>query len=240
MPDVDRTPKPCHHPNTQHEHGTRACYVHDKCRCYPCGAANSDYAANLNRQRVYGRSNLVDAEPARLHVKKLQAGGMGWRQVAKRAEVSGSGVYALLHDKRGRGPTKRLRKETAERLLAVQLDLADHALVDATIYVRRLRALVALGYSQAKLARRLGITPSNFTPVMDGSRPALLVATSNAIRPLYAELSMTPPPETTHRERCSATRARNMAQARGWVPPLAWDDEQLDDPAAQPAGRAIA
>ena len=38
---VDRTPKPCHHKQTEHVHGTHACYVLDRCRCTDCSAANT-------------------------------------------------------------------------------------------------------------------------------------------------------------------------------------------------------
>ena len=228
---VDRTPKPCNHPRANHQHGTRACYVHDHCRCYPCGAANNNYAADLNRQTAYGRSNLVDAEPVRRHVRELGARGMGWKQVAQRAQMSSGAMSKLLWGKRRpdgtRTPTQRVQAETAQRILAVQLELADHALIDSTGTVRRIRALIAIGWTQAHLAARLGVTPQNFW-FASGARPQVTAVTARAVRALYDELSMTPAPDGP-----GASRARQYAAARRWVPPLAWDDDRIDDPAAR-------
>lgn len=241
---VDRTPQPCTHPRADHQHGTRACYVHDKCRCHPCRAANSTYASEHNRQKLYGRTNLVDAEPARQHVRQLLASGMGWKTVAKSAGVGTSVMTKLLYGKRradgSRVPTQRLRPETRHRLLEVKLELADHAHIASIGATRRIRALMALGWSQTKLAERLGVTPSNFTHLPAGSRPYILAATARAVIQLYDELSMTRPPEATHRDRIAASRSRGYAKARRWVPPLAWDDEDLDNPTAHPRMRATA
>jgi hypothetical protein len=233
---VDRTPKPCHHPRANHQHGTRACYVHDHCRCYPCGAANSNYAAELNRQTVYGRSNLVDAEPVREHIRQLMAGGMGRRTIADRAGLSESSVVTLLYGRRRpdgtrRPPSRRIRADVAQKLHDVRLELAEHALVDSTGTVRRIRALIALGWSQAKLADLLGITPQNFW-FPAAARPRVLSSTARAVRELYDDLSMKHPPEDTPAQRAAASRARSYAAARRWVPPLAWDDDKIDDPAA--------
>lgn len=234
---VDRTPQPCLHPRANHQHGTRACYVHDHCRCYPCGAANSNYAAALNRQIAYGRSNLVDAEPVREHIRALMAGGMGWKQVAKRSGVSTGALSRLLWGKKRedgtyRPPTRRVQAETAQSITAVHLELAEHALVDSTGSVRRIRALIAIGWSQAKLADRLGITPQNFW-LAAGTRPMILLRTARAVRRLYDELSMQLPPEDTPAARGAASRARAYAAARRWSPPLDWDEDKIDDPAAR-------
>ena len=46
-------------------------------------------------------------------------------------------------------------------------------------------------------------------------------------RDVYDRLSMTPGPSQVCRDR---------ARARGYLPPLAWDDDSIDDPRAVPAG----
>lgn len=239
---VDRTPKPCNHPRANHQHGTRACYVHDHCRCYPCGAANSNYAADLSRQTAYGRSNFVDAEPVRDHVRALMAGGMGRRTISERSGISQSVILKLLYGrKRPDGahqpPSRRVRVDVAQKLTAVHLELADGALIDATGTVRRIRALIALGWSQAALARRLGITPQNFW-FPSAVRPSVLVSTARAVRELYDELSMQLPPEHTPAQRGAASRARAYAKARRWALPLSWDEDKIDDPAAPKPKRA--
>ncbi|MEV6413885.1 hypothetical protein [Kribbella sp. NPDC051718] len=236
---IDRTPKPCLHKQANHEHGTYACYVQDLCRCLPCAASNASYEENRTRQQAYGRWNgLVDAGPARAHIQSLLNQGMGLKRIIAVTDLSSGMLWKLMYGKRrpdGRQvPAKRITPRNEERILAIQLNVADGARVDNTGTVRRIQALVALGWSQSNIARRLGISRANFTPIAQGLRPATTGAHDRAVRGLYAELSMKKPPETTHREKLVASRSRNYAKAHGWVSPLAWDDESIDDPAAKP------
>lgn len=110
-------------------------------------------------------------------------------------------------------------------------------LLDNTGALRRLQALVALGWSQAELGRRLGYADckgvSGINELMR-SRQKIRRGTFARIVALYDELSMRLPPETTQYEKAVAVRARNKAARRGWAPPLAWDEETIDDPAARP------
>lgn len=246
---VDRTPKPCLHKEADHQHGTRAAYVLDRCRCFPCSTANAEAETQRERQKAYGRyDKYVDAEPIRAHVLALGAQGMGLKRVAKAAGVSTGtlsklvfGVYASTGTGGGRNgpgervrqPSRRVLRTTAEKLLAVDVDLAAGVQVDATGTTRRVRALVALGWSQSKLADRLGIQRSNFH-LANGTRPKVLARTAKAVVDLYDELSMTLPPQGNQRDRIAASRARRYAKARGWLPPLALDDERLDDPTYKP------
>jgi hypothetical protein len=163
--------------------------------------------------------------------------GMGLKRIVKVSGVSQGVMWKLIYGKTRpdgtRTPSQRIRKETAERILTVEVDLADGACIDNTGMRRRLQALVAIGYSQSRLAQRLGIEPSNFTAVMH-SNEGTTVGRARAVRVLYDELSMTPYYGTTWHEKSSAGRARNLAAQHGWHPPLAWDDDTIDDPAATP------
>src|SRR5699024_4387276 len=141
-----------------HQHGTRAAYVTDKCRCASCREANRVVQARARRQRAYGNPAYVDATPVREHVRNLQARGMGWRRIAKTAGISPSVVNKLLYGSptRGMGPSKRVRQRTARALLAVRIDHAPGTRVDATGTRRRLQALAFMGWSINSLASRLG------------------------------------------------------------------------------------
>lgn len=230
---VDKTPKPCHHKRTTHEHGTYACYVLDACRCPDCTKAATIYDRDRLRQHAYGRwDNYVDADPVRDHVNALRDAGMGYKRIGQIAGVSGSTMTKLLfghyapgpggRNGRGellRGPAKRVRKDTAEKILAVQLELASKAIIDGADTARRLQALMSIGWSAAKLGHRLGILPSNMTPLLWGQRP-VTVETAKAVHALYVELADTAPPESEHRDKIAAARARNYARTNGWVPPL--------------------
>ncbi|WP_156960825.1 sigma factor-like helix-turn-helix DNA-binding protein [Amycolatopsis taiwanensis] len=219
-------------------HG-RTKYVVEKCHCEVCRTASRAYENHRRRQRAYGRQAYVDAEPARQHVRKLQAAGLGWKRVAQLAGLDHSVVWKLIYGDRKRfdGPSKRIRPETERKILAVRAtldNLGDNALVDGTGTRRRLEALIAMGWSKAKLAARLGMTPTNFGSTMQRAR--LHAATVRAVRVLYNELWDIRPPEDTHRDKIAASRARTYAQRHGFVPPQAWDDDTIDDPVAQPEG----
>lgn len=104
----------------------------------------------------------------------------------------------------------------------------DHALgrqrmVDATGTVRRIRALHALGYSRLDLATRLGMFENNLPRI--GRSGVVYRVVAEKVTALYDELSMIPGP---------SARAVAHAARKGWVPPLAWDDDSIDDPAARP------
>lgn len=251
---IDRTPQPCLHKQANHQHGTRACYVLDRCRCLPCAKANSEAETWRERQKAYGRYHkYVNAEHVRAHLAELADYGIGLKQVAKLSGVStGSlskivfGVYRNTGTGGGRNgpgakvrePSRRVLRSTAEKIYAVEpipanlgAGQADH---ERTPLARlHLRALVALGWSQSKLATRLGLLPSNLGPVIgtSGRGPRVLTrSTVDAIEALFAELCMTLPPETNQRDRIAAARARNYAKAHGWEPPLALplDDETVE------------
>lgn len=223
---------------TPREHGTLAAYKINDCKCGPCKAANRRYVANRNRLIAYGQwQPYADAEPVRAHVRRLQAAGLGWRRIGQLAGVPNGSMSKLIYGDppRGMGPSKRLRPKTAAAILAIQpgLDvLAERVLVDATGTRRRVQALAVMGWAQARIADRLGVARSNFAKTMATSR--VYAATARAVRAIYDELWDTPPPETTHREKIAASRARNLARSRGWAPPMAWDDERIDAPAATP------
>lgn len=235
---IDRTPKPCLHKVANHQHGTYACYVLDRCRCLPCATANNTYEVQRVRQQAYGRWNgLADAEPARQHVRSLMAQGMGLKRIGAVSGVAHGVLWKLLYGKpKADGscmPSRRITPRVEQRLLATRLDLADGAVIDSTGAVRRIQALVALGWSQSKIAARVGILRSNFTDLAQG-RTGISVAREKAVRELYAEWSMTLPPQEEWRDKIAANRSRNYAAAHGWQPPLAWDDETIDDPSAVP------
>ena len=97
---------------------------------------------------------------------------------------------------------------------------------------RRLRALGCLGWSVAELANRIRTRP-DLTPVAVSTLDAIRSGrTDSGIRPqfdrsiraIYDELSMMVAPQGR-----SASRARAHALQCKWLPPLAYDDETLDD-----------
>jgi hypothetical protein len=221
---------------TSREHGN-AKYHLEKCRCGTCCQAARDYENNRYRAIAYGRWHpFVDAEFAEGTDVPADGFGIGWIRVAKLAGVSTGGVSKLLYGDRPRGlaPTKRVRPETALKLLAVEPTLANlgaRTPIDATGTRRRLQALVAKGWTQSELARRLGMDRANFGRTIVSS--LVEAGTARAVLALYDELwRLDPTAEGVPRYRAEA--ARLIARNNRWAPIGAWDDESIDDPAAAP------
>lgn len=231
----------CQCKRAQHKHGTRTAYVVDKCRCTDCPAAATEYARVQRRATLYGRydSGRVDAEPVREHLRYLMDNGISVKRTAALTGLASSAVSAILYGRseRGHAPYPRVLKTTADKILAITPTLENMApgqVVDGTGTGRRLQALVAIGWSMSRLGERLGVEIGNMGRVVAGG--PVTAARALAVKALFEELWNQPQEGDEQRSRISANRARNYARARGWAPPLAWDDETIDDPAAMPEG----
>ena len=235
MTAVDRTPKPCTHPRARHKHGTYLAYKRDGCRCAPCTRAYRRHSKTTEYRTVTGTHSYVPAEPARQHVEQLLE-VLTVSQVEQRSGVHRTAIRVLVGDFPGRPASKRIARRTEAALLAVRDDrigAEQHGLVDGTGTRRRLRALIALGWPAKTLQGRLGGSSRStwyLTNPEIGESTPVRATTRDAVRALYDELSLTVPPPSR-----AVTRARGIAAARRWVPPLAWDDEAIDDPAARPS-----
>lgn len=201
-------------------------YKIHRCRCSGCCTANRTYNQRHRRLVAYGRwQPLVDAEPVRQHVRKLHD-TYSVDTIAALAGVGYATVNTLIWNRGGK-PRKRVRKEVAEKILAVQPDPAlviDKRLIDATPTHRRIQALAAIGWSLAEQSRRLG-RDRHFADVILGQR-RVTAGTAREVGRLYDLLSGQP------RRGNLADRTRAYAASRGWVPPAAWDN--IDDPDEQP------
>lgn len=229
----------CHCPRAQHVHGTRTAYVVDRCRCRPCMDASTRAQRERAKLTAYGRYNSgrVDAEPVREHIRRLITDGVSLKRLAMLTGLSLSTVSATLYGRpeRGHDPYPRTSKKTAELILAVKPSLDTMAagrVIDSTGTLRRLQALVTIGWSISRLGERLGVSPTNMVAAM--KRPMITAGRARAVVALYEELWDKPQHGTDQHSRISANRARRYAAERGWVPPMAWDDDTIDNPSTVP------
>jgi hypothetical protein len=103
--------------------------------------------------------------------------------------------------------------------------------VDACGVRRRIRALAALGWSFPDLAAQPEMRGVHRTVPQKLTRAEVVWADTAAdVRRLYDRLSMTPG---------GSAHAARRARKAGWLPPLAWDDERLDDPGYVPAEQIL-
>ncbi|MCF8605133.1 hypothetical protein L5I01_17400 [Gordonia sp. HY442] len=198
------------------------------------GQCKYHYNHNRTRQIVYGRweSGHVDAHPVRQHILALREKGIGNNRLCEITGVSHNTIQVIItgRPERGSGPSKKVMRQTAEKILAVPIPkYAFHAarngrIVPALGTTRRLQALVAIGYNQRDLMRQLDWAwEGNHLNLFHGRIDSVSARKARDVAGLFAELAMTPGP---------SSRARNRGVKLGWAPPLAWDD--IDDPNETP------
>lgn len=92
---------------------------------------------------------------------------------------------------------------------------------------RRLQALLVQGWSQYDLAVRLGRKrQSGLSGLVWTDHPFVEAELAQRVHALYEQLADHPGPSKV---------TRNRALARGWLGPLWWDDDTIDDPSYQPS-----
>lgn len=136
------------------EHGHRWAYARG-CRCDPCSDANTAEARRLAEEGT----DLVDARPAREHLRRLLARGAPQTPLARAAGVNVKSIVAIA-----RGEVSRIRPERAQLILALTVDAADEHtgagrwgdLVDARETWRLIDWMVLRGWPKARISREIG------------------------------------------------------------------------------------
>jgi hypothetical protein len=222
-----------------HKHAAAStCFIQHQCRCTPCVDAHNARERTRKKQKAYGRfdTGLVDVAPVREHVLKLAEFGIGYKRVAELAGFkSSTPVRTIIWGRQDPGPRygemqKRVKRETAEKILAIRPtieNLGSRRPVSARGAHRRVQALVARGWSLSKIAERVGMNASNFSTFMQ--RPMIGASTHLTIAALYEEMWDQLPPHEEWRDKIAYTRSLHFAEQRRWLPPLAWDDIDLDE-----------
>jgi hypothetical protein len=100
----------------------------------------------------------------------------------------------------------------------------------------RLRALVAIGHSPARIARALGEDLSTRTVqrMLCGAATGMPQHQLDRIADLYEQWWDLCPPKRTRGERTAATLARRRAQEAAWCTGMGLDDDLLDVPGYEP------
>lgn len=98
---------------------------------------------------------------------------------------------------------------------------------------RRVRALMARAWPPGEIARRSDVREARLERLLRHG-----TATAEEARKIaraYELLWARQPPLDTPEKRDAASEALQRAQRASWPPPLAWDDDALDDPDGEPA-----
>lgn len=182
------------------------------CRCVTCRA---DY----QRTRKHHDAGLLApsrADEAWDELVDLEREGWSATAVASAAGVSARAIQKAYTDMRHDRP-HTISRTVADKIL--DRGTPTSGLVPALGATRRLQALSAQQWPLSELAARTGLAPMAVSRIRGGLREQLHATSDNAIRKVYRDLEMAVGPSPT---------ARAEALARGWVPPLAWED--IDSP----------
>jgi hypothetical protein len=202
--------------------------------------SHREYVRWRSRQIAYGRwQPWADAGPVREHVQRLRQASASYDTIARAAGVSVMTVHRLLHGcpPNGRPVPERIRVAQAHRLLAIAPARMCTGRRNASGARCRLRALVAIGHGPAVLARRIGVPLHQVRRILGGEARTVSQATDAEVRSVYDRLWNQPPHGRTGRERAAVAAARRRAEREGWPPPMALDDDRIDDPSYRPRAR---
>jgi DNA-binding XRE family transcriptional regulator len=166
----------------------------------------------------------VSAAATRVHLERLRSIGVG---VPRVSELTGLTTFTLWRILSSRRPN--VFASTEATVLAVPLDGmsigAGGAHVHGLATQRRIRALLAQGHTTQELADEAGTSRETIQKIGSGLRPGCTYATARRVAEAFDRLETTPG---------TSGIGRRRAQAKGWSPPLAWDEDTIEDPDALP------
>jgi hypothetical protein len=188
------------------------------------------YRARRARAVAYGtwQPFATDPEPVREHVRQLRDSGASYQAIATAAGVSAMAVHALVNS------GGHMKVDTAEALMRLTSSSLNLGRVPALGTTRRIRALVAMGHTQARISQALGCHPDMVKRLAHGTLATVAADLRADTERLYEAWWDKRPPEHTRAERTAAEAARRRAQRAGWCTGAALDDERISDPSYLP------
>lgn len=213
-------------------HGSEARYQgatnRPGCRCRTCIDGWTRAGQKRLLDRLAGRPATIPAEPVTQHIALLHASDMTTGQIAAAARVDVSTVRD-----HARGAFPRIRRATAEKILAVQPHhQATVGHVPALASMRRCRALYAAGHAPATIAAaHPNLQLRSVEYIVHGARRLVSVANHTGIAEAYKRLATVPG---------TSDRVRARAAIEGWAGPDYWDDDDFDNPHFEPAVKVTA
>ncbi len=185
----------------------------------------------LLRYRRGGQRVVIDAAPAWAYIDTLTAEGWNLTRIAEASGITDDTLRLRL---------PRMHRDRIRAVLAVTREqmyanAPDNAQVPAVGAQRRIQALQTIGWTSRHIT---GSSCMAGQIMWRGSRDAragdraelrltIQAGTWRRVRDAYDRLAMEPGP---------CQRSRKRGAALGWAPPLAWDDDEIDDPKAVASG----
>lgn len=176
------------------------------------------YQKHWRYERAHGKKRLTDATPARLKIATLQ--GMGWslRSIAAAADTSPTVISRITKGQAS------VQVKVGRAILAIDTEQVPSRASKQTIEpfvprvgaVRRIQALLRMGWTHEEMFRRSGIRTGC---VLHQQGRWITRSTHDALAAMYRELCTTLGP---------SERTRGRAERRGYLAPTEWNDIDLD------------
>lgn len=180
---------------------------------------NKAWEIDYTRDRDRGVRRYVEAAHTRTILQGFLQAKVPLRALARSTGLSDTAIGAIVEGRRTHVQQSTAAKAAALTLAHVYRQAG--GTVPAVGTTRRVQALMAIGWRKPDLAAA-GIPSAQ---LVTRARSHVTAATWRQVREVYDRLSMTPGPSAP---------ARARATRRGYPPPLAWDDNAIDDPRATP------
>lgn len=163
----------------------------------------------------------IEATPVREHLLSLRECGFGSPRLATL-----SGLPKLTIERIRDGKVKRVLRRVAEPIMEIEPHmLAAGALTSPVGSMRRLQSLIRIGYNIEWISAEINRDAKTLARISTGKASNVTVDVARDIRSLFGRLQMTEGP---------CPRARIRAERAGWSMPLGWDEDEMDDPDAEP------
>lgn len=210
------------------DHGDYAYAQKHGCKCVPCRQTRRIYAKGLRLDAHRGVVRKVPIERVQSHLSELIERGITRRQIiaACEARVSRTQLLNIVRGHNSKGTQlKFVHRGTARDLLGVTYEMAigQEEVVPAIGIHRRVHALNRLGHTASEIAAYLGISHSQvYTWMIQSVANKSSVA---AIHRAYEHLASV---------QGSNEWVRWRAIRNEYAPPMAWEDDQLDELEGEP------
>ncbi|UTN91878.1 helix-turn-helix DNA binding domain protein [Streptomyces phage Stuff] len=198
--------------------------------------ARAKYTAYL---RETGRATKVDVAPVRAYLRKLHyVYGMSARMISSRCTLSEGSISEIINGER-RGDygqiytIREIYRENAESVMSVEPEIPTDrggARVNAIGTTRRIQGLAAEGFPIRWVGNQIGTTSQTFYLTAWGQREVVYFSTAWKIKSLYEKLENDLHPEFHGIDAGKAKLARTYAERKGYVRPIFWDWDTIDEP----------
>lgn len=192
--------------------------------CTVTSGYNPTYMKRWRIEHDRGLTRTTTPQRSEDHIRQLiSQHGVSIRSIADAAGIS-PGTISLLN----RGKQTTIKRTYEAKILAVTAEKIFNRSL-ATGFVpnigarRRLQALMAIGWRHQDLTKRVGF---NTGTMMHQRGDYISQFKHEAVRKVYDQLWNVQGP--------ADGRSMTRVAKAGYAPPMAWDDETIDDPAATP------